>query len=87
MVDEAYQDSSEWIKKSIRTTAKASHSLIVVFQSYIMDFFYYTDGQIQFRQGYSRLCTGILEHREREGRVKLISKSSIGLGTSGNVKK
>jgi hypothetical protein len=24
MVDEAYQDRSEWIKKSIRTTAKAS---------------------------------------------------------------
>ena len=65
MVDEAYQDRSEWTKKSIRTTAKASR-----FGHYTLVLLYlplHADGKIQFRQGYSRLRTGVLEHREREG--------------------
>lgn len=44
MVDEAYSDREEWIKKSIRTTAKACHCFA---QSLAYSQTSFIDGQIQ----------------------------------------
>jgi hypothetical protein len=44
MVDEAYADRTEWIKKSIRTTAKASSPLIHFTFETMIFFLLYLDG-------------------------------------------
>ncbi|KAH7922471.1 glycosyltransferase family 35 protein [Leucogyrophana mollusca] len=71
MVDEAYSDRTEWIKKSIMTTAKASYLLRTLHtpsQNLTASHTHtYTDGQVQLGPSNPRLRTRVLEHREYEG--------------------
>jgi hypothetical protein len=52
MVDEAYLDQTEWVKKSIRTTAKV-RSIFIILQ---IDTDGAVDGQVQLRSCDQRVC-------------------------------
>lgn len=64
MVDAAYLDRDEWIKKSIRTTAKVNFDAASCHVGRKLIQTLSSDGQIQLGQGYSRLRSRILEHRK-----------------------
>lgn len=68
MVDEAYQDKTEWIKKSIRTSAKVFDCLTRKSGGILMMLI---DGQVQLRSCNHELCGGVLEHRTLQGSVNV----------------
>lgn len=64
MVDEAYLDRDEWIKKSIRTTAKVG--TLITFSDPLPLTCIFSDGQVQLGPSNPGLRSGILEHREHQ---------------------
>ena len=59
LVDEAYQNRVEWIKKSISTTAKVCAAVLQAFL-YSLTNTIRADGQVQLRQSYPRLRPSLL---------------------------
>jgi hypothetical protein len=68
MVDEAYKDRTEWIKKSIRTVAKVRVSCCFTVCK-ISVLTNVLDGQVQLGPRDPGLRPGVLEHRVAEARV------------------
>lgn len=67
MVDEAYQDRTGWIKKSIRTTAKVRLPSFFILSIFIYSIRHFSDGQVQLGPRDHELRRRVLEHRALQG--------------------
>jgi hypothetical protein len=81
MVDEAYKDRTEWIKKSIRTTAKVSdlshlplHKWFDPIPIHMANHYAHTDGQVQLGPCDPGLRAGVLEHRATQASLSLVPR-------------
>lgn len=99
LVDDAYQkDPSEWIKRSIHTSAKVRENFLSLRLCLGFSPLQFVDGQVQLRPRNHELCRRILEHRALQSQIDEqlakvmrgnhcpVSVAKVGLGSTGLVR-